>query len=233
MNELFPPPHGFEFNIFYKRRPEQRYKRRPRHGCPHMIAHLRGTLLAASPGHAIVDCHGVGYDVTVSMNTFAQLPAAGSEVSLFIYTHVREDQIALFGFHLAEEKALFEKLLSVSGIGPKLAVNILGGMSTPDLVAALRGADAVRLTRMPGVGKKTAERMVLELKDKLVEFGVAPAAPRPGTGWKTMCFRRSSISATSRPPPTRRWKNSLPPKAPALNNSSARRWRSWRVKRLR
>jgi holliday junction DNA helicase RuvA len=144
-----------------------------------MIAHLRGTLLATSPGHAIVDCHGVGYDVTVSMNTFAQLPAAGSEVSLFIYTHVREDQIALFGFHLAEEKALFEKLLSVSGIGPKLAVNILGGMSTPDLVAALRGGDAVRLTRMPGVGKKTAERMVLELKDKLVEFGVAPAAPRP------------------------------------------------------
>ena len=144
----------------------------------HMIAHLRGTLLATSPGHAIVDCHGVGYDVTVSMNTFAQLPATGSEVSLFIYTHVREDQIALFGFHLAEEKALFEKLLSVSGIGPKLAVNILGGMSTPDLVAALRGADAARLTRMPGVGKKTAERMVLELKDKLVEFGVAPAAPR-------------------------------------------------------
>jgi Holliday junction DNA helicase RuvA len=144
-----------------------------------MIAHLRGTLLATSPGHAIVDCHGVGYDVTVSMNTFAQLPATGSEVSLFIYTHVREDQIALFGFHLAEEKALFEKLLSVSGIGPKLAVNILGGMSTPDLVAALRGGDAVRLTRMPGVGKKTAERMVLELKDKLAEFGVAPAAPRP------------------------------------------------------
>jgi holliday junction DNA helicase RuvA len=144
-----------------------------------MIAHLRGTLLATSPGHAIVDCHGVGYDVTVSMNTFAQLPASGSEVSLFIYTHVREDQIALFGFHLAEEKTLFEKLLSVSGIGPKLAVNILGGMNTPDLVAALRGGDAVRLTRMPGVGKKTAERMVLELKDKLAEFGVAPAAPRP------------------------------------------------------
>jgi Holliday junction DNA helicase RuvA len=144
-----------------------------------MIAHLHGTLFATSPGHAIVDCHGVGYDVTVSINTFASLPAAGSEVSLFIYTHVREDQIALFGFHLTEEKALFEKLLSVSGIGPKLAVNILGGMNTPDLVAALRGGDAARLTRMPGVGKKTAERMVLELKDKLAEFGAAPAAPRP------------------------------------------------------
>jgi Holliday junction DNA helicase RuvA len=144
-----------------------------------MIAHLRGTLLATSPGRAIVDCHGVGYDVTVSMNTFAELPEAGREVSLFIFTHVREDQIALFGFHLAEEKALFEKLLSVSGIGPKLAVNILGGMKTSDLVATIRGGDAVKLTRMPGVGKKTAERMVLELKDKLAEFAVAAATPRP------------------------------------------------------
>jgi Holliday junction DNA helicase RuvA len=144
-----------------------------------MIAHLRGTLLATSPGHAIVDCQGVGYDVTVSMNTFTQLPDVGREVSLFIYTNVREDQIALFGFHLAEEKALFEKLLAVSGIGPKLAVNILGGMNTRDLVGIIRGGDAAKLTRMPGVGKKTAERMVLELKDKLADFGVTPAAPRP------------------------------------------------------
>lgn len=144
-----------------------------------MIAHLRGTLLATSPGHAIVDCNGVGYDVTISMNTFTQLPEAGREVSLFIYTHVREDQIALFGFHLAEEKALFEKLLSVSGIGPKLAVNILGGMDTRQLAGTIRGGDAAKLTRMPGVGKKTAERMVLELKDKLADFGAAPVAPRP------------------------------------------------------
>jgi Holliday junction DNA helicase RuvA len=143
-----------------------------------MIAHLRGTLLSAAPGRMIVDCHGVGYDVTVSMNTFTQLPQAGDEVSLFIYTHVREDQIALFGFASAEEKALFEKLISVSGIGPKLAVNILGGIATPELVSALRGGDAVRLTRMPGVGKKTAERMVLELKDKLAEFAAPAAAPR-------------------------------------------------------
>ncbi|PSH04104.1 MAG: Holliday junction branch migration protein RuvA [Acidobacteria bacterium] len=144
-----------------------------------MIAHLRGTLLATSPGRVILDCNGVGYDVTVSMNTFTKLPETGSEVSLFIYTNVREDQIALFGFHLAEEKALFEKLLSVSGIGPKLAVNILGGMSTRDLVGTIRGGDAAKLTRMPGVGKKTAERMVLELKDKLADFGVTPAVPRP------------------------------------------------------
>jgi Holliday junction DNA helicase RuvA len=144
-----------------------------------MIAHLRGTLVATSPGHVIVDCNGVGYDVTVSMNTFTQLPDAGREVSLFIYTHVREDQIALFGFHLAEEKALFEKLLSVSGIGPKLAVNILGGMDTRQLAGTIRGGDAAKLTRMPGVGKKTAERMVLELKDKLADFGAVPVAPRP------------------------------------------------------
>ena len=143
-----------------------------------MIAHLRGTLLETSPGRAIVECQGVGYEVTVSMNTFTQLPATGSGVALFIHTHVREDQLALFGFYTAEEKALFEKLLSVSGIGPKLAVNILGGMSTRDLVSALRGGDAARLTRMPGVGKKTAERMVLELKDKLAEFGTPPAPPR-------------------------------------------------------
>lgn len=143
-----------------------------------MIAHLRGTLLATSPGRVIVDCNGVGYDVTVSMNTFTELPESGKEISLFVYTNVREDQIALFGFRQAEEKALFEKLISVSGIGPKLAINILGGMNIRDLVGTIRGADAAKLTHMPGVGKKTAERIVLELKDKLAEFGVTPAAPR-------------------------------------------------------
>jgi Holliday junction DNA helicase RuvA len=147
-----------------------------------MIAHLRGTLLESSPGHAVVDCHGVGYEVTVSVNTFTQLPATGGEVALFIYTHVREDQLALFGFHAVEEKALFVKLISVGGIGPRLAINILGGMSTPELVSALRAGDAARLTRMPGVGKKTAERMVLELKDKLAEFAEPAAAPRPRHG---------------------------------------------------
>jgi len=147
-----------------------------------MIAHLRGTLLYSEPGLAVVDCHGVGYSVTVSMNTFVELPNAGGEVALFVHTHVREDQIALFGFHAPDEKALFEKLISVSGIGPRLAVNILGGMSTPELVSALRGGDAARLTRMPGVGKKTAERMVLELKDKLPEFAAPAAAPRPRHG---------------------------------------------------
>lgn len=143
-----------------------------------MIAHLRGTLLATTPGRVIVDCHGVGYEVAVSMNTFTELPETGKEVSLYVYTYVREDQLSLFGFHSADEKALFEKLIAVSGIGPKLAINVLGGMKPLDLVATIRGGDAVRLTRMPGVGKKIAERMVLELKDKLNEFAVAAAPPR-------------------------------------------------------
>jgi Holliday junction DNA helicase RuvA len=141
-----------------------------------MIASLRGRLLPSTPGQAIVECNGVGYLVTISMNTFAALPDAGHEVSLLIHTHVREDQLALFGFADATEKLMFEKLLSVNGVGPKLAIGILGGMRTLELAAAIRGGDTVLLTRMPGVGKKTAERMVLELKDKLKEFADLPAA---------------------------------------------------------
>ena len=141
-----------------------------------MIASLRGRLLPSTPGQAIVECNGVGYLVTISMNTFAALPDAGHEVSLLIHTHVREDQLALFGFADATEKLMFEKLLSVNGVGPKLAIGILGGMRTLELAAAIRGGDTVRLTRVPGVGKKTAERMVLELKDKLKEFADLPAA---------------------------------------------------------
>jgi len=141
-----------------------------------MIASLRGRLLPSTPGQAIVECNGVGYLVTISMNTFAALPDAGHEVSLLIHTHVREDQLALFGFADATEKLMFEKLISVNGVGPKLAIGILGGMRTLELAAAIRGGDTVLLTRMPGVGKKTAERMVLELKDKLKEFADLPAA---------------------------------------------------------
>ena len=165
------------------------------------------------------------------MNTFTQLPEAGSEVSLFIYTHVREDQIALFGFHLAEEKALFEKLLSVSGIGPKLAVNILGGMNTRELAATIRGGDAAKLTRMPGVGKKTAERMVLELKDKLAEFGVAPAAPRPRHPLEEDVLS-ALINLGYQPAAARKALEKLgPANGPASNNSSATRSRSWRIER--
>jgi len=143
-----------------------------------MIAHLRGRLVAKHPNQAIVECGGVGYDVTITVPTYTALPADGAETSLHIHTHVREDQIALFGFLRAEEKRLFEKLLIVSGIGPKLAVTILSGMPVADLVGSIRNADVARLTKIPGIGKKTAERMVLELKEKLDEFTAAPAPPK-------------------------------------------------------
>jgi Holliday junction DNA helicase RuvA len=132
-----------------------------------MIAHLRGKLLAKHPNQAIVEAAGVGYDVTISVPTFSDLPAPGFEVALHIHTHVREDALALYGFLRPSEKALFEKLLTVSGIGPKLAITILSGMAADEMVGAIRGNDVARLTRIPGIGKKTAERMVLELRDKL------------------------------------------------------------------
>ena len=136
-----------------------------------MIAHLRGKLLARRPNQVIVETMGVGYDVTISVPTFSELPPAGGEVALHIHTHVREDQIALYGFQRAEEKHLFEKLISVSGIGPKLAITILSGMPTDEMTAAIRENDVARLTKIPGIGRKTAERMVLELRDKLPPVG--------------------------------------------------------------
>ncbi|HZI55381.1 MAG TPA: Holliday junction branch migration protein RuvA [Verrucomicrobiae bacterium] len=138
-----------------------------------MIAHLRGKLIAKHPNQAIVEAGGVGYDVVISVPTFSELPGLSSEVSLFIHTHVREDALALFGFLRAQEKQLFEKLLSVSGIGPKLAITILSGMPTEAMVASIKGNNVAALTRIPGIGKKTAERMVLELRDKLDSFGVS------------------------------------------------------------
>jgi holliday junction DNA helicase RuvA len=141
-----------------------------------MIAHICGRLIAKHPNQAVVDCGGVGYDITITVPTFTELSDAGSEVALHIHTHVREDAIALFGFLRPEEKRLFERLLSVSGIGPSLAIKILSGMEAGDMVAAIRGNDLARLTRIPGIGRKTAERMVLELRDKLDDFAAAPAA---------------------------------------------------------
>jgi Holliday junction DNA helicase RuvA len=132
-----------------------------------MIAHLRGKLLAKHPNQAIVETGGVGYDVTISVPTFSDLPGVGSEVALHIHTHVREDVIALYGFLRAGEKQVFEKLITVSGIGPKLAITILSGMAADEMIAAIRGNDLARLTRIPGIGRKTAERLVLELRDKL------------------------------------------------------------------
>ncbi|HET7205556.1 MAG TPA: Holliday junction branch migration protein RuvA [Terriglobales bacterium] len=144
-----------------------------------MIAHLRGKLLARHPNQAILEAGGVGYDVAISVPTFSELPSLGSEVSLYIHTHVREDQIALYGFLRPEEKQLFEKLISVSGIGPKLAITILSGMPADDMVNAIRGNDVARLTKIPGIGKKTAERMVLELRDKLPADQRQPAQVVP------------------------------------------------------
>src|SRR5512142_3081197 len=145
-----------------------------------MIAHLRGRLLAKHPNQVIVEAAGVGYDLVISVPTYASLPALGAEVALHVHTHVREDALALYGFLALEEKKLFEKLIGVSGIGPKLAITVLS-MPAEEIVAAIRGNDLPRLTRIPGIGKKTAERMVLELRDKLDTFGVAPvaAAARP------------------------------------------------------
>ncbi len=142
-------------------------------GCPYvdigesMIAHLRGKLLTKHPNQAVVETGGVGYDVTITVPTFSGLPGVGNEVSLNIHTHVRDDQIALYGFLRTFEKVLFERLISVSGIGPKLAITILSGMPADEMVTAIRLNDVARLTRIPGIGKKTAERMVLELRDKM------------------------------------------------------------------
>jgi len=140
-----------------------------------MIALLRGTLVEKHPNQAIVDASGVGYDVTISVSTFTALPDPGARVELRIHTHVREDAISLFGFLSAQEKQLFEKLITVSGIGPKLAITALSGLAAPSLIAAIRSGAVDQLVRIPGVGKKTAERIVLELRDKMDTLGPASA----------------------------------------------------------
>ena len=136
-----------------------------------MIAFLRGKLLEKHPNQVIVDTAGVGYDVVIPISTFSALPDAGAEIALRIHTHVREDALALFGFFTSEEKALFERLISVSGIGPSLAIKVLSGLAAGSIIDAIRGGHVEQLVRIPGVGKKTAERMVLELKDKLEGLG--------------------------------------------------------------
>src|SRR5208337_1135374 len=139
-----------------------------------MIAHLRGKLLYKHPSQAIVEAGGVGYDVVISVPTFTALPGVGAEAALHIYTQVSQDQIALFGFLDREEKRLFERLITVGGVGPKLAIKMLSGLSIEHTIQAIRGQDHAQLTRIPGVGKKLAERLVVELKDKLDDFAVAP-----------------------------------------------------------
>lgn len=148
-----------------------------------MIAVLRGVLAEKHPNQAIVDVAGVGYDVTIPISTYASLPDAGSEVRLRIHTHVREDSLALYGFLSQDEKNLFEKLIGVSGIGPSLAIKVLSGLAAAELITAIRKGEVERLVRIPGVGKKTAERMVLELRDKLpAPSGEDRAAAAPAIG---------------------------------------------------
>lgn len=137
-----------------------------------MIGYLRGALLAVSPERVLLDVHGVGYEVAVPLSTFYEIEKQGgdSSVGLYIHTHLREDGIALFGFWTEREKRIFERLIGVSGIGPKLARVILSGMPPDDFLAALAGGDLGRLSTIPGIGKKTAERLILELKDKMREL---------------------------------------------------------------
>jgi holliday junction DNA helicase RuvA len=145
-----------------------------------VIALLDGRLHRKSPDHLVVDCGGVGYQVFVSLQTYARLPDENARVRLEVVTHVREDAITLFGFADGAERALFLLLKEVSGIGPKLALNVLSGLAVVDLRRALRGGDLARLVAIPGVGKKTAERMIVELREKMPPEDVAAAAPDGG-----------------------------------------------------
>jgi Holliday junction DNA helicase RuvA len=140
-----------------------------------LIAHLRGKLIEKAPSRLVVEANGVGYEIFVPLSTFTVMPGEGVEVSLDIHTHVREDIMALYGFSSKQERAVFERLIGVSGIGPRLAITILSGGSVEGLVGAIRKGDLARLTAIPGVGKKTAERIVVELRDKLAEFAEGPA----------------------------------------------------------
>jgi Holliday junction DNA helicase RuvA len=141
-----------------------------------MIARLSGILIQKSVSQCVVDVHGTGYRVIVPLSTFYELPEAGCNVVLQIHTHVREDAISLYGFYTDEEREVFKLMISVGGIGPKLAVNILSGISAGEWIRAIAAEDLKRLTGIPGIGRKTAERMILELKDKAVNLGrdVAP-----------------------------------------------------------
>jgi holliday junction DNA helicase RuvA len=145
-----------------------------------MIGSLRGTLVDKRPNQVLLEVGGVGYVVQIPLSTFTSLAALHSESTLLIHTHVREDQFSLYGFLTAREKHCFELLISASGVGPSLALKILSGMSLDELVPAIRKGDLAQLVRIPGVGRKTAERMVVELRDKLASVDV-PEAGKPAT----------------------------------------------------
>lgn len=143
-----------------------------------MIAHISGVLAQKVPGEIVVDVHGVGYQIFIPLNVFYSLPDIGAPVELQTYTHVREDALQIFGFHDRAEKEVFLLLTAVSGIGPKLALNILSGIAADELARALKAGDQARLVAIPGVGKKLAERMIVELKDKFLSSAADAAADR-------------------------------------------------------
>jgi len=160
-----------------------------------MIASLRGRLAAKEPNRIIVDVGGVGYDVAVPLSTYYTLGDAGSDVSLRVHTHVREDTLALYGFSTTLELQIFERLIGISGIGPKLALAVLSGIEVADLVRAVQFGDVGRLTAIPGIGRKTAERIGLELKDKLPKGLIEEAAAGAGAGDRGGGLRQDLLSA--------------------------------------
>ena len=158
-----------------------------------MIAFLRGRVLEKHPNRIVIDVNGVGYELYVPLSTYYDVGDAGSEIGLRVHTHVREDALQLYGFLTALEQQLFERLIAISGIGPKLAVAVLSGIDSTDLVSSIQRADVARLTRIPGIGKKTAERIVLELKDRLAD--VAPPAATETSGRIVDHVRDDLVSA--------------------------------------
>ncbi|HKS09138.1 MAG TPA: Holliday junction branch migration protein RuvA [Pyrinomonadaceae bacterium] len=146
-----------------------------------MIAHLSGTLLTKEPNSVIVDVSGVGYEVNIPLSTFYELENEGSPVKLRIYTHVKEDALQLYGFKTARERELFVNFISVSGIGPKLGIALLSGMSADELVASIKNNNLARLTLIPGVGRKTAERLIVDLREKMTAMAASQVEAEPGT----------------------------------------------------
>ena len=154
-----------------------------------MIAHLSGTLLSKNPNSVIVDVSGVGYEVNIPVSTFYELEDTGANVKLRIYTHVKEDALQLYGFKTARERELFINFISVSGIGPKIGIALLSGMSADELIASIKSNNLARLTLIPGVGKKTAERLIVDLREKMTalstaqveDAGARPAAAEEST----------------------------------------------------
>lgn len=161
-----------------------------------MIARIKGILVYKSISHVIVDANGIGYRIFVPLTTFYELPETGQSVNLNIYTHVKEDALHLFGFHTREDQSIFQMLISVSGIGPKLALNIISGIPVHEFIRAVTQGNLSRLVAIPGVGKKTAERMVLELKDKILKLDLGEMAAEGASGIeKDSAMKEDALSA--------------------------------------